>query len=399
MKNLISILALTLVAGAAPARAGGALESMLSYSAATKTTPRAPEASAPVDAKFLLLSVNRDGYYYTSEYDCRADGEAAALKIANAGFRVLSQKAEAWRDNSGNLYWRYWVDYSLQPGMITPQFITYMQSLNNYGGWYKERWEAAQAARETARVLETAGYIVLNSWPRYAYGSSDHWEFEVTYTAKAGRLTASASVHEVLVDKNGKRFTTVSEADWAAQEFSGKLGVAGYFPLHRRLAATDLDGNRYYSCYVYFLPRAGRAPAELQYFDTDTDENNAAFDWDIPAQLAGEGVKSKLEAAGYVVLESRLLWQPAYKRWTYQNVYVAPSGYSSSKVQTLLLEKGADGQPYTGYWGQQTAKSDGAAMAETLKSAGYTVLKGVTKPRWLQSDTWAHEISYIQPVK
>lgn len=399
MKNILTIMVLALSCGAVQARAAGALGTLTGHSASAGLPARAPEASAPVDTHFLAVNNNRDGYYFSTESSCREAGDAAALKVEKAGFQVLRRSVRSWLDNAGNVHWGYTVEYAVQAGMITPEFITYGQALDSNGAWYTYNWEAVKAAGEVERTLEEAGYIVLHTRARYMYDSAEHWGFDVTYTARAGRLAADYSVYEVLMDKNGQRFTSGFDADWAAQEFSRKLRAAGYFPLGRRLSAADQDGRRSYSSYVYYAPRAGRAPAEVQHLNTETDAGNGNFDMDYMATLAGEAVKTKLETAGYVVLESRLLWQPAYRRWIYQNVYVAPSSYSSNKMQTMILDKGADGRPYTGLWGQQSAKADGEAMAATLAAAGYTVLQGVTRPYWHQSDTWVHEISYIQPAK
>lgn len=399
MKNLLLTLALTLASGAAPALAADAPGALAGLTLSPEAAARLPDASAPVDAHIYLVVVNNDGYFFSSQYECSAYGEKIAGTIAKAGFQIVSHGAQPWRDSNGNTYWEYRVEYSAPGGLLTPDFKTQYQASDSNGNLYQERWEAVAAGRETERVMAEAGYFVLNGWPRHVNTQPAHWEYYIEYTAKAGRNTADTAVYEVSRDKAGQRFTSGSDAAWAAKTFSDKLRAAGYFPLRSRLNALNQDGRLYYSCYVTFIPRAGRAAAEIQYYTVERDENNDTFGMDYMAILAGEAITRKLEAAGYVVLEARHYWQPAYSRWAYHNIYIAPSGYSTGKPQTYLLEKGSDGQPYSGSWGQMRAKSDGDSTAATLEAAGYTVLRRVTRPNWLHPDAWVHEIEYISAAK
>jgi hypothetical protein len=186
------------------------------------------------------------------------------------------------------------------------------------------------------------------------------------------------------------------------------LRAAGYVIVRRKFIKVSY-GQGYYDYtlryFVEYLPPVGFNSQEIEYYVIDRDAQNTPYSWSEEYELkaAGKAMEERLKSAGNIILKTKA-WKNAFGQgyydynFKYLIEYTTPLSGSTAEILTFDLWQGRDGQPYLGWSGKSQAESDGKALENNFRAAGYVILEAKLMQAYGE-DRWGYSIRYVRPVR
>jgi len=302
-----------------------------------------PVGSIPGTVQYYYLNRDQNNQIYDHYGDTRIkeDRKIIEARLTAAGYVIVNSTLRKNNYVPGNYDYNYeYVIEYLAPVGRTPEKVQYYylnrdqndQIYDHYGDTrIKEDGKAIEAK------LRAAGYITVKTTLRknnYVPGNYDYnYEYVIEYLPPVGRSPGTVQFYYLNRDQNDQIYDhygdTRIKADGKALE--GKLQAVGNVVLKSTLRKNNYVPGSYNYNYEYvieYLAPLGGASAEILTFELWRGRDGQPYQgWygKSQAESDGKALEANFRAAGYVILESKLLKAYNADQWGYSIRYVRPA--------------------------------------------------------------------------
>lgn len=281
----------------------------------------------------LLRDAAYAPYGSSDDYRIRADGKIIEERLKTAGYVILTSQLFRRPGGQGSFDYNleYYIDYLAPAGRASARIQDYSllrDAVDAPYDWTKE-YEIKADAKIIEERLKAAGYIIISSklyrrqWGQNSY--EYNLEYDIEYLPPVGYQAEAIQRYEILRDEENKPYD-LSEGyrlNAAGKAMEGKLTAAGNIILRSQTYQTQSELG--YSI-EYLMPLGGTA-AEILSFELWKGRDGQFYtglSGKSQAETDGKGMVGNLKAAGYVILEAKLVQAGNEDRWGYSIRYVRP---------------------------------------------------------------------------
>jgi hypothetical protein len=303
----------------------------------------APEGFTPESIRYYYLNrdQNNQVYDYYGDTKIKADGKAIEARLAAAGYVTVTSTLRKINGTPGNYDYNYeYVIEYLPPVGRAPSNARYYylnrDQNNQVYDYYGDTRIKADGKAIEAR-LAAAGYVTVTSTLRKINGTPGNYdynyEYVIEYIASAGSIPGDVQYYYLNRDRNNQIYDyygdTRIKTDGKALE--AKLAAAGNVVVTSTLRKVNgTPGNYDYNYeYIieYILPLGGSSAEILTFELWKGRDGQPYWGWQGKSQVESDGkaLEKNFQAAGYVILEAKLVQAYGEDRWGYSIRYVRPS--------------------------------------------------------------------------
>ncbi|OGR51157.1 MAG: hypothetical protein A2049_08835 [Elusimicrobia bacterium GWA2_62_23] len=301
-----------------------------------------PAGRAASDIQYYSLDRKADNSPYSWSEDDKLKNDSAAIQaqLKSAGYIIITSRLI--RLYFGQGYYDYtlkhYIEYLPPAGFRaeTVKYYTAERSYENTPYSWSDDYKLKADAAQVEAGLKNAGYVIIRSkFLNISYGPGYYdynLRYYVEYLPPVGFTAQEIKYYRLDRDSQNTPYSWSEESGIKTdgKSMEDRLKAAGNIIL-KTMAWKDAFGQGYYDYnYVYFIqyttPLNGSTAEILDYSLWTGRDGNPYLGWygKNQAEADGKALEANFRAAGYVVLEAKVIQAYGEDRWGYYIRYVRP---------------------------------------------------------------------------